>query len=39
MTVLMKYSNYNNIFSTENRVELLKYIKINDHTIKLEKNK
>ena len=37
--VLVKYFNYNNIFSAKYIIELLKYIRINDHTIKLEKNK
>ena len=36
--VPIKYSNYNNIFSIENIVELLKHNKINDHAIKLNKS-
>ena len=37
--VLAKYFNYNNVFSMENAVELLKYTRMNEHTIKLEKDK
>ena len=35
----MKYSNYSNIFSAKNTAELLEYTRINDHAIKLEKDK
>ena len=37
--VLAKYSNYSNIFLIKNIIEFLKYIKINDYTIKLKKSK
>ena len=37
--ILIKYSNYKNIFLAKNTAKLLKYTKINDHTIKLEENK
>ena len=33
------YSNYNNIFSIKNIIELLKNIRINEHTIKLKEGK
>ena len=35
----MEYSDYNNVFLVKNTVELLEYTKMNDHTIKLEKDK
>ena len=37
--ILVIYSNYNNIFLVKNAVKFLKYTKIIDYTIKLEKNK
>ena len=37
--ILPKYLNYNNIFLAKNPAEILKHIKITDHTIKLEKSK
>ena len=37
--VLAEYSNYNNIFSVENVVELLENTRINEHIIKLKENK
>ena len=37
--ILAEYSNYNNIFSAENAVELPENIGINEHVIKLEENK
>ena len=37
--ILVEYSNYDNIFLVKNLVKLLEYTKINDYTIKLEKNK
>ena len=37
--VLTKYSNYSNVFLAKNTIKILKYIKIDDHIIKLEKNK
>ena len=37
--ILAEYSNYGNIFPTKNIVELSKYTRINNHIIKLEKNK
>ena len=37
--VLVKYFNYNNIFSLKNIVELLENIKINKHVIILKKDK
>ena len=36
--VLVKYSNSNDVFLVENAAELLEYIGINDHAIKLEKS-
>ena len=39
MAVLAKYSNYNNIFSAKNAALLPKYIRINNHTIELKKDK
>ena len=36
IAILAKYLNYKNVFSTENAMKFLKYIKINNHTIKLE---
>ena len=39
MAVLMEYSNYNNVFSTKNIVELLKHMRIYDYVIELEENK
>ena len=38
MAILVKYSNYSNIVLAKNAMELLKQIKINNHTIKLEKS-
>ena len=35
----MEYSDYSNVFSAENRVELPENTKINEHTIKLEGDK
>ena len=37
--VLIEYFNYSNVFSAENKAELLKYIRINDYVIMLEENK
>ena len=37
--ILVEYFNYNNIFIVKNIVEFLKYIEINDYTIKLNKDK
>ena len=37
--VLAKYSNYSNIFLAKNAAELLKNSKINEHVIRLEKDK
>ena len=37
--ISVKYSNYSNIFSTENTAELSKNTGIDNHAIKLEKNK
>ena len=37
--VLAKYSDYNNVFSAKNVIELLENIGINEHTIKLEEGK
>ena len=37
--ILVKYSNYNDIFLINNTAKLLKHTKINDHAIKLKKNK
>ena len=37
--ILLKYFNYSNIFLTKNIIKFLKYIKINNLAIKLEKNK
>lgn len=37
-SILIKYSNYSNIFSIENIVELQKHNKINDHAIKLKES-
>ena len=37
--ILAEYSNYNNIFSAENKVELPKNTRINEHAIKFEENK
>ena len=37
--VLAKYFNYNNVFSIENVVKLLENTGINEHVIKLEKDK
>ena len=37
--VPVKYSNYNNVFSTENAVELLENTRINKYVIKLEESK
>ena len=37
--VLTEYSNYNNIFSIENTVELLENTGMNEHIIKLEEDK
>ena len=39
MVVLVKYSNYSNVFSAKNQAEFLEYIIINDHLINLEKHK
>ena len=39
MTVSTEYFNYSNIFSAKYVAELLRYTRINDHAIKLEKNK
>ena len=36
---MAEYSDYGNDFLVENKAELLKYIKINDHAIKLKKDK
>ena len=36
---MAEYFDYNNIFLIKNITELLKYIKINNHAIKLEKAK
>lgn len=37
--VIVKYFKYSNIFWVKNIIEFLKYTKINEHTIKLEKDK
>ena len=37
--VLTKYSNYSNVFSAKNVAKLLKNIRMNEFTIKLEKSK
>ena len=37
--VLAEYSDYNNVFSAENTMELSKYTKINDNAIELEESK
>ena len=37
--VPVEYSDYSNVFSIENAAELLKHIRLNDHTIVLEKSK
>ena len=37
--ILTKYSDYSNVFSVEYIMELSKYTSINNHTIKLEKDK
>ena len=37
--ILVKYSDYNNIFSAENAAELPENAKMNEHAIKLEKSK
>lgn len=37
--VLVEYSNYSNVFSKENAIKFLEYIKIDDHVIKIEKGK
>ena len=37
--VLVKYSDYSNIFSAENAVKLLENTGINEHAIKLEEDK
>ena len=39
IVVLVKYSNYSNVFSEENVVELLENTRINEHAIKLEEGK
>ena len=40
LTIIMaKYFNYNNVFLVKNIVELLKNTRINNHIIKLKKNK
>ena len=39
IVILTEYSNYNNVFLPKNIVKLPEYIKINDHTIKLEESK
>lgn len=36
---MAEYFDYNNVFSIKNIAEFLKYIKINNHTIKLEVKK
>ena len=36
---MAKYFNYSNILLIKNAIKVLEYIKINNHTIKLEKNK
>ena len=36
--ILVKYSNYNNIFLVKNVIKFSKYIKIINYIIKLEKN-
>ena len=35
-TILVKYSNYNNIFLAKNLVKLLNYTKISNYIIKLK---
>ena len=37
--ILAKYFDYSNVFSAENVAKLSKHTKINEHTIKLDKNK
>ena len=39
IVILIKYFNYINIFLEKNTIELLKYIKKNNHVIKLKKDK
>lgn len=39
IAVLIKYSNYSNIFLAENIAKLLKYTRINNHIIELVKGK
>lgn len=39
MAIPAEYSNYNNIFSVENAIEFLKYTRINNYAIRLEKIK
>ena len=39
MTILIEYSNLNNIFLVENVAKFLKYTGINDHIIKLKEDK
>ena len=37
--IFTKYSNYCNNFLAKNRIKFLKHIKINNHVIKLKKDK
>ena len=37
--ILIKYSNYSNIFLVKYTIEFLEYTKINNHAIKLKKGK
>ena len=39
IAILLEYFDYNNVFSAKYIVELSKYTKINNHTIKLKKRK
>ena len=39
INILIKYFNYYNIFLIKNTVKFLKYIKINNYIIKIEKDK
>ena len=37
--VSAKYSDYSNVFSVENKAELLEHTEMNDHAIELEESK
>ena len=36
MAIMARYFNYNNIFSIENAIKLLKHTRINDYLIELQ---